>query len=51
MTTTAHGHHIPGTTIDDEGKHIEPTECGGPGHCISCTEDELKAFRLKGADE
>jgi hypothetical protein len=51
LTTTTHGHHIPGTTIDDEGKHVEPAKCGGPGHCLDCTHEELKAFDLKGDKE
>lgn len=47
MTLTRHGHRIKGTTIDDDGvrdsRRVLP--CGGPGHCLACTTDEIDAFK------
>jgi hypothetical protein len=51
VTVTTHGHHIPGTTLEDEKITFEPFVCGGPGNCIPCTEEELKAFDTKGEHE
>lgn len=51
MTLTLHGHHISGTTIDDEPIVPYKQACGGPGYCLKCTEDELTAFDTKGAKQ
>lgn len=39
MTRTKHGHHISGTTYDDEKFLITPQPCGGASVCIECAKD------------
>lgn len=36
MTLTSHGHHIPGSTRDDEQNHPMVHRCGGPDLCDTC---------------
>lgn len=36
MTRTSHGHHIDGTTFDDEGVRVPVARCGGPKLCSDC---------------
>lgn len=44
MTLTHHGHHIPGTTHDNEPVDMPVTECAGPYECQPCTRDSEKAW-------
>ena len=44
MTYTRHGHHIPGTTTDDERGQVEKTKCGGIALCTDCQKDTNFAF-------
>lgn len=40
MTFTRHGHHIPGTTSDDNGDMFtNRARCGGPRLCDQCSKD------------
>lgn len=39
MTYTSHGHHIPGSTRDDEFGHIPRARCGGVVMCTVCQKD------------
>lgn len=44
MTFTRHGHHIPGTTKDDEAPNRKKARCKGPGgygSCYLCREDVI----------
>lgn len=42
MTLTSHGHHIPGTTHDDEQMHPMVHRCGGPDMCKTCKDESTK---------
>jgi hypothetical protein len=42
MAYTSHGHHIPGTTIDDEIEKLVKARCGGPGLCVICSREVAK---------
>ena len=39
MTRTTHGHHIPGTSRNDEMIKMDPYECGGLFTCNGCREE------------
>lgn len=39
MTLTSHGHHIPGTTHDDEQQYPMRHRCGGPDICEACSRE------------
>jgi hypothetical protein len=36
MTRTSHGHHIPGSRIDDEMERVSVARCGGVKLCTQC---------------
>lgn len=36
MTLTPHGHHIPGSSTDDEDPNAVKARCGGPSNCKVC---------------
>ena len=42
MTRTNHGHHIEGTTFDDEVVPMQVARCGGPALCLTCRTGALK---------
>lgn len=46
MTRTKHGHHIPGSTHDDEKFHLTPQPCGGAFRCIDCAVESGHAVRV-----
>jgi hypothetical protein len=39
VTYTSHGHHIPGTTRDDEFGQVDKARCGGVAICTVCQKD------------
>lgn len=45
MTLSSHGHHMPGTTRDDEeyDPSIPKARCGGPGLCPVCSAEATTA--------
>lgn len=45
MTYTSHGHHIAGTTKDDEFGQIARTRCGGQLLCTVCMKDAESVLR------
>lgn len=42
MTYTSHGHHIPGTTRNDEQGQVPRARCGGPAICTVCQKDSAQ---------
>lgn len=52
MTYTSHGHHIAGTTKDDEFGQIARTRCGGQLLCTVCMKDAESVIKAleKGID-
>lgn len=42
MTATRHGHHISGTTLNEEEKLLSKARCGGPSICRECYKDVAK---------
>lgn len=44
MTYTRHGHHIPGTTRDDELGQVDRSRCGGVAICTGCQQDLAYKF-------
>jgi len=41
MALTSHGHHIPGTSSDDESYKRVRARCGGPGLCPQCSKEAI----------
>jgi len=44
VTYTSHGHHIPGTTRDDEHGQVNRVRCGGPALCTVCQKDTARYY-------
>ena len=44
MAYTTHGHHVPGTPVD-EGSPPSVYRCGGPGLCDICSKQVAKYFQ------
>lgn len=44
---TSHGHHIPGTVLDDtDDNQRNVARCGGPGLCAECSQEAVKVIDL-----
>jgi hypothetical protein len=44
VSYTSHGHHIPGTTKDDERGQVDRARCGGVALCTVCQQDAARAY-------
>ena len=47
MTLSRHGHHLPGTTFEDEFGQIPKARCGGVAICTDCQKDLANAHRFE----
>lgn len=51
MAQTTHGHHIPGTPLDEDKTHFEITACGGILNCPQCKDQSVLYWQSMRAED